>query len=692
MKMTRTLLYIFLGLIAILSIAEAQPSDAYSQWVSGCELPQGVSNGNSVEIDKQGNVIVAGNYQRNIKLGELEFTSQKTNFFVAKYDTSGKLLWAKTSKCDENAFSYGMCLDSNDNIYLTGQFRDSIWFNDDVVLRRSDSVDMFIAKLDSEGNFLRAIGVGGPGLESGQSIACDSESNLVVCGSHSAMSRFGKFDIVSYGSIDGFVARLNTQEKEWTWTWAETIGGTQVDVASAICVDEQGTSYLTGYCMDTCNIGNDFFPKPLPGINISAFVYSLTQDQEKNFVRLAYASAEKPVKLSIGWDITYSNNSIYVAGNFEDKIWVPNDEDYDAIGQDGFLWKMSNAGTHEYFLITGGYGNESAVSVAVNSKDEAFMGGYFTDTFAGLPAKNNIDLYLAKLDPNAQPLWIKRAGGESYSVPDLAEMPYSIAVSENLNYTNVYSTGNVFQNADFDENHYLYTGLAEKSGYFLWKQIDSKSMLTLETKNISALQSNKLDIIISADSSLYLEGCGADTIFADLSFNYSLLFPLNEGPGTVKGNMRTIPLVMPIKDLLDNSFKIPVIAGLGNDSTTKLKLSNISYNKGFLPVAEPINGTYKLLDVCYDGSKPRLIEPTGYKTYPNPTVSSITVQYSGDISSSISYSLVDLKGRSVLKNISYDQSAGEHKLILSPKPMPGMYFLIIRNGEQMLSEPIEITR
>jgi len=105
---------------------------------------------------------------------------------------------------------------------------------------------------------------------------------------------------------------------------------------------------------------------------------------------------------------------------------------------------------------------------------------------------------------------------------------------------------------------------------------------------------------------------GASGFTSDVSFNSSLLFPLNTSIGTEQNGIRTIPLDLPAMSaendtLINIKFKV----ALGNDSTTPLKLENTISTGGKVALT-PIDGTFNLLGICQDGGA-RLVQTSVVK-------------------------------------------------------------------------------
>ena len=126
-------------------------------------------------IDPEGNVVVAGWFYGEMQLGTvtLETPDGSSNYsaYVAKFDPTGNVLFAKSFGDGADQYIEGVAVDAAGNIFLTGEFESTISFGGTTNTLRtgltptawgeySDRHLMFVAKLDpqGEGVFSKAFG------------------------------------------------------------------------------------------------------------------------------------------------------------------------------------------------------------------------------------------------------------------------------------------------------------------------------------------------------------------------------------------------------------------------------------------------------------------------------------------------------------------------------------------------------
>jgi hypothetical protein len=213
-------------------------------------------DGFSIAVDGSGNSYVTGKYQGTTTFGSTTLTTEKggQETFVAKLDRGGKFLWSVSaggSTAQDNAPS--IALDSSGNSYITGAFHDTATYGNTTLTSRGYS-DIFVAKLDRDGKFLWAVSAGGTSLDWGVSVALDGSANSYVTGRFSEGATFGSTTLTSRGATDIFVGKLN---RDGDFLWAVSAGGIGIhDCGHSISVDGSGNSYITGEFSGVATFGS----------------------------------------------------------------------------------------------------------------------------------------------------------------------------------------------------------------------------------------------------------------------------------------------------------------------------------------------------------------------------------------------------------------------------------------------------
>lgn len=162
--------------------------------------------------------------------------------FIAKLNPVGSPLIYSTYFGGSGTDSgFGIMVDGAGNAYVTGS-------TDSPEFTNLGGQDVFVAKFSSSGNERTYLATfGGSANDAGLGIAVDSGGNAYVTGSTDS-SNFTTANALQPnpgGSQDGFVAKLDTIGS--ALQYSTFLGGSGKDFGSAIAVDNNGNSYVSGF-------------------------------------------------------------------------------------------------------------------------------------------------------------------------------------------------------------------------------------------------------------------------------------------------------------------------------------------------------------------------------------------------------------------------------------------------------------
>lgn len=150
-------------------------------------------------------------------------TTGNSDVFICKLNTSGDYVWAKSFGGTTTDTVTSIALDSNNNIYTTGSYTYTADFdpsstttNNFVSNGPNGTSDIYINKLDVNGNYVWTISFGGSGNDKGASLTIDSLNNIITTGSFTTTVDFNPgsatANLVYNGSsgTDIFISKLGT--------------------------------------------------------------------------------------------------------------------------------------------------------------------------------------------------------------------------------------------------------------------------------------------------------------------------------------------------------------------------------------------------------------------------------------------------------------------------------------------------
>ncbi len=382
-------------------------SEADWQWTTQAG-GEGNEQGISIAVDNQGNQYVTGSFTGSAVFGTTTLTSSgSSDIFICKLDTDGNFLWAMQAGGTDTDTGYSIGVDSAGNSYVTGQFYGTANFGNTSFT--SDGYgDIFVCKLDTDGNFLWAKQANGTSHDLGRSIAVDNEGNQYVTGRFMDSASFGATTLTSIGSSDIFVCKLDTNGN---FLWARQAGGTASDIGNSIGVDSNSNSFVTGWFIGNASFGDI----TLNSIGITDnFICKL--DAAGNFLWANQTEGESSLVA-----VDSSGNS-YMSGWFRDSVSFGEITLIGNGGIDIFICKLDTTGNYLWANMAGGtyYGWGEVVSdaIAVDNSGNSYMTGhfYYTAAFGNttLTSSGEVDIFICKLDPDGNFIWAKQAGGADY--------------------------------------------------------------------------------------------------------------------------------------------------------------------------------------------------------------------------------------------------------------------------------------
>lgn len=178
-----------------------------------------------------------------------------TDIFVSKIDTNGSLDYSTYLGGDSSEYATGIAVDDLGFAYLTGYTRSSDFplLNPHMNHPGDNRDNAFVTKLNNIGNGIAySTYLGGDDSDKGFGIDVDSEGSAYVIGETSSEDFPTRYPTMSsFENIhsDVFVTKLNSIGDELVFS--TNFGGESGDHGYSIAVDNNGSSYFTGYTAAT---------------------------------------------------------------------------------------------------------------------------------------------------------------------------------------------------------------------------------------------------------------------------------------------------------------------------------------------------------------------------------------------------------------------------------------------------------
>lgn len=179
------------------------------QWgVTGGGISSG-EQANDVVVDIAGNIYVTGIYSDSAIFGGTTLNGNGgTEIFIVKYDPNGNLVWARTAGGSKTDDGSGIALDGLGHLYVAGRFDSAAIFGSTNLLS-AGGYDAFLAKYDTSGNLIWVKIGGGAGEDNLKDIVCDSEGNILGTGYFTNQATFGTIPLTAVGGRDIFFIKYD---------------------------------------------------------------------------------------------------------------------------------------------------------------------------------------------------------------------------------------------------------------------------------------------------------------------------------------------------------------------------------------------------------------------------------------------------------------------------------------------------
>ena len=443
----------FIVLLLITSSLPAQnPTFEWANHIGGT----GIDLVNHITTDVEGNVIVTGVFMDTVDFdpgsGVTNLVSTATGFgdvFIQKLDAKGNLLWVKKMGGIRNDYGFSSICDWQGNVYTTGSFQETVDFDPGPEVNNLSSVgrsDVFVQKLDTDGNFLWVKQMGGKYDDTGYDITIDVDGNIITTGHFQKTIDFdpgpGVTNLTSEGKLDVFVQKLDA---DGNFMWAKSMGGIDDDKGYSVTSDVDGNVYTTGFF----NKRVDFNPGESTfylQAHYAEDIYIQKLDADGNFI---WAKSMGGIGTDMGHSIVIDpTGNIYTTGFFEETVDFDPGTGVVSLTSEGdadiYVQKLDSDGNLLWAKQMGGPKNEVGNTVNTDADGNVYTSGSFQKTVdfdpgagaVNLTSNGSTDMFIQKLDANGSFQWVKQMGGAG------TEYLYSTAIDA---LGNIYSTG-VFNN------------------------------------------------------------------------------------------------------------------------------------------------------------------------------------------------------------------------------------------------------
>jgi streptogramin lyase len=268
--------------------ASAQIVDDVSEEYS--KIFRGQVTANDMVQDNSRNTYFVGSFAHFANLDDDVEAATLTNNgnisgYLSKFDPDGSFLWAvqmdqlepENDNLGSGVRPFSLDFDPDGNIYITGSYDGTVDFDPGegtAIFTASGPhfTDVYIQKLDSEGNFIWAVTLNGTQFTLPGHVVVDEFGDVFTSGSFHGTVDFdpgeGVFELTNEGFNDAYQLKLDT---DGNFVWAISKTQYLFEDASGMAKDSSGNFYITrntqseSYVMKIDTDGNTVWAKAIDG-------------------------------------------------------------------------------------------------------------------------------------------------------------------------------------------------------------------------------------------------------------------------------------------------------------------------------------------------------------------------------------------------------------------------------------------
>jgi hypothetical protein len=310
----------------------------------------------AVAIDAAGNVAAAGIFTGEVDFGVGKFTSKDTSGFVGVLGPDGKPTWMAQLSAHQTA--------------------------------KEAAAEPTVADVTVSG------------------VAFAGKGNLAVVGWFSNVLQVGDLSVKAKGADDAFVAMFDKAGKP---QWVKALGGDNVDIAWGVAAAPDGGLAVIGERRGAADFGGGEF-----------------EAKGKADIWLVRLNADGDHLWSKSWGDFGEDNGRAVAFDSRGDVIIACEMDLPLDFGDGkplphkgkgdvAIVKLSTVGNLRWARSFGNTFDDVVLGLTVDGADDIIFSGSFEDKLTigkdHLTAGERADAYVAKLDPDGQPVWARNWGG-----------------------------------------------------------------------------------------------------------------------------------------------------------------------------------------------------------------------------------------------------------------------------------------
>lgn len=218
---------------------------------------------------------------------------------------------------------------------------------------------------------------------------------------------------------------------------------------------------------------------------------------------------------------------------------------------------------------------------------------------------------------------------------------------------------------------------------------------TVGLPELEAAPGDRVIIPLRLLASEYLDEVGVRSYAARISFNHTMLVPVDGTPaGRIENGDRVIDIAADFSSGMQVLSELRFVATLGNAASTPLRIETFAWDNGTVQVTR-IDGRFDM-PICREGGE-RLVDGSGTlrlgPNHPNPFNATTIIEYEVIERGNTRMEVLDQLGRRVALLLHAEVEPGAYRVAFDAGALPsGLYWCVLHTPGATLARPLRLLK
>lgn len=314
--------------------------------------------------------------------------------------------------------------DKTGNTFCVGSFSNNLIVSPTITLTSVGNKDLYIIKKDPNGNVIWAKRYGGTAEDVGIGITLDKTGNLIISGRFAQTMSMGTYSLSSNGGFDVFIAKLDNNGNT---IWAKSFGGpnsSEWETGNDVTTDTLNNIYVTGHFYSNVTLAPGI---NLTAVGAKADMFVLKMDASGNYLwakKGGSSTGGYDLDEGVTIKMSHDQNSVVIGGTFRGVKFIYGTDtivNYDVAASDSYLISLNpNDGSKQFIRGIRGNAYTNIKDIDVDDSGNIYVTGYCESVIFIEPATQITTtagayrIFVFKYDPNGIFLWSTCIGNTTY--------------------------------------------------------------------------------------------------------------------------------------------------------------------------------------------------------------------------------------------------------------------------------------